>query len=736
MQQAIRQSLGPSYLLGCIVNLSDLGLNGFPTTSTGKVKKDELRSLAAAFLKEHKSTDTTTGLPMDEDKDAQVKDIRGTVIDIWSEILATPARELELEIPILQLIDSLTLARVRVLIRRRTGKDVPIDLLACEGGIEEQARIVTEYDRASTTTMTDQSSKERDQPPGLSDVFLALGSAERYNQIQRLTKRTLQSVGLDWNMVQEIFPLLESKIHYLAQPRPDHSSVRLALWMPGYSQEAVHSAFEEVIASWPILRSFTADADDIEPFYIQVKSSQKLMKLMFSEHTSTISNEVDLGRLCRTNIAMPSATVLPGPHFKVCFVPVDPSDTTGSPSPTSAAIVVLRHTVFDAISLEAILDDLRAVLSATSDSSAPASRVSHTPASGLSNYLYDMRLSASATTATQYWVDRYADLAPYASLVWPRQRCPGVYNGPDADTPEYPDRKHMHLDGPDGSMGSIEGAAVQRKIPSLQALQKRHRIAPAAVLKAAMAAFLASKASATAAATTTATAVAATAAAAGAVPGKDLDTSVLDSRSDKAPKLPPKALFRSILSGRTEYPFVPASLAQPQENPMEIEGAFHVRIADPISVNGSLSILEFVKGVAARQDDMNRFAHAPQDRVRAAVSEGVRKTLEKCVDGVLFNWLPPRPAEMADGASDGDGTKDPSRGVKIVTADRYYTTMFFFNAWQVAGQPDMLYSRTYYDDCQLSRAEVEGAVGQILDIVEWMCEESNWERTVGEVVAL
>ena len=114
--------------------LEDLGLKAFPSTATGKIREDLLRKTLFEF----------DALSKKHEKSAPdaVSGIAEAVLAIWSELLSTPVSELELHIPIDQLADSLTVTRVRGLLRKRLQRDIPESVLNCPGGIAEQITLM------------------------------------------------------------------------------------------------------------------------------------------------------------------------------------------------------------------------------------------------------------------------------------------------------------------------------------------------------------------------------------------------------------------------------------------------------------------------------------------------------------------------------------------------------------------------------------------------------------------
>ena len=667
LQSALRQAFGPSYCLGRLVLLEDLGLKAFPSTATGKVRKDLLRKT----LLEHDALSK-------ENKESAVEPLSGTaaaVLTIWSELLSTPVEQLEQHISIDQLADSLTLTRVRGLLHKRVGRDIPESVLKCPGGIAEQITLIerhqSAHDRSASAVTRAQG------PPKLAAILPARGSVEKLQVIQNAAEELGSSFNLGWADVEEVYPPSEPWLFSLKKLRTHHSNIRIGLWAQQTSMGRLQEAFRQLLRYWDSLRVLFANPGGVDPCFVQFRAAEEWFNQVFTTHPEEIADEEALRHLART-LAEP-VTQPPGALFKVLFVPVKspPSALDGAAkhgNQTSAAIMVMNHAIFDNFSIKNLYEDLHALMNN------PTFIPSRVPHSHFANMLYESRHSASAETSISYWVEHYKAISKLDITHWPLQRYPGWYVGNDDGAPEQPSRTHLD---PYSWIGGVEGAIGTHTFPShsLSRLRTTHSIHPVILIKAAFTLFLTLKTH-----TTT-------------------------------------TLFTSVQAGRT-WPFAPDWLQDCLPSAMDIAGPTYAYPINVLHAPRSSTTIEFLHAIAESQAESVKHMHAAPSLVRARLSPKDADALVTKNSPHKFNWLAPL----------GSAAVREAEPVRVACADRHFSLGLLWNFQQIDGEPDVVRCLVNYDDCQINRGEVLEALEAIWRVAEWMAEEGNWGRRLKEYV--
>lgn len=156
---------------------------------------------------------------------------------------------------------------------------------------------------------------------------------------------------------------------------------------------------------------------------------------------------------------------------------------------------------------------------------------------------------------------------------------------------------------------------------------------------------------------------------------------------------------------------------------MNINGPTVSRVLNKITIIPDESVLKFLQRLQDEQHFLTKFSAAPVQGLVGALNENGSKDgdmYEEVMRRQEFNWLPSSATNMKY-------TK--LKGVKIVHWD---DLGILWNCKLV--DQTILEVKAHWDDAQLSRAEMEDLLGQLLDVAGAFAKKENWERTVAEVI--
>lgn len=291
--------------------------------------------------------------------------------------------------------------------------------------------------------------------------------------------------------------------------------------------------------------------------------------------------------------------------------------------------------------------------------------------------LYDTAGSARAAASIRFWQQQYTGISKFADCTWPPQRAPGFFIGPDDGSSEHEARGNLHLDN-DRCLSGLDGIRTSVTLPGLTQLRHAHALHPVILIKSAYALFLASQIGKSAVA------------------------------------------FGTVQGGR-QWPFQPPSVEQTLPSPMSIAGPTFSFIVDIVKIDSSQTVLAFMKGLAAQQDLDVKHMHAPLPAVHGGLDAEDSRVLREVHRPSKFNWRPNLPSLEAE----------KKERLRVAVSDLFLNTATLFNFRQRDVEPETVYAQAQYDDCHVSKQEMERAVAEIFEIAEWLVKEENWERSLG-----
>jgi len=179
-------------------------------------------------------------------------------LSLWAKILAVEEKSLPLDIPISKISDSLTLARVRGLIRRTLGKNVDMVTLNHAGGIRSLAKVAEALPAVGEAGHI--ASSTTPGPPSPAEMVHTQGSQTIADRTQEVAAKSLDKYGLSWkNDVEAVFPIPDFARTFVGSV----SNLRVSMVLRNTSLAEVATVVEHSLKMWDVYRSVPIVVDNL-----------------------------------------------------------------------------------------------------------------------------------------------------------------------------------------------------------------------------------------------------------------------------------------------------------------------------------------------------------------------------------------------------------------------------------------------------------------------------------------
>lgn len=192
VQSEIVQHMGALYVPEDVISITDLGMDDYPRTTSGKVQKTKIRSLVNEYLSK----------PATKDFD-NVHEIK----TIWARAVGLDPSHLRLDTPIGEFADSITIMRVREKIRRQTGKALSLAAMAEAGTIQKQIELLQSLETSSKQAeQTRVDRPQRQGGPEVENMVHLTENPDLFEPTKELVVKAISRYGLGWEDVDDIMP--------------------------------------------------------------------------------------------------------------------------------------------------------------------------------------------------------------------------------------------------------------------------------------------------------------------------------------------------------------------------------------------------------------------------------------------------------------------------------------------------------------------------------------------------
>ncbi|MCJ1460939.1 hypothetical protein MMC28_011321 [Mycoblastus sanguinarius] len=469
LQEYVIRNLGATFALERVMDLREFGIDDFPRTPAGKVRKVDIRRLVQELLGRASNTAISSTNP---------ESTEAALTRIWARFLGMPGDRILPTISLEGIVDSVTVMRFRHQVRKELGKFISLEELNENTNIKAQAQVLdrkTEKLLAEVSRIT-----SRQSAPGVGDVVHACGDSVEFTYIRELVERELHGLGLSWDVdVEEILPIWDFGQVFLDPSGLRSGRFRVAFTYSNVTRNQLRTALERTLSNHSILRTLAVRHGSLHHLHIVIRPSSRWFKVAITNARSV----EDLEGLRTLNLS-------PTEHEDPTSPPVPPAlfhiTTSFVESQGSAAFIVYgNHSVFDATSLSMFLEDLGNVLI--------NERVKLSPRASynlFANAYYSHRASVQSQTSLKNHVTRLKGIGKLRDALWPARYSSQALEG-EVTSLEHDEGSLQKscdrtlLEG--GTSQGVKGFTRRAKLAAMGKLQSEHKVSHAVVIKTAVA---------------------------------------------------------------------------------------------------------------------------------------------------------------------------------------------------------------------------------------------------------
>ncbi|KAK9797878.1 putative Acyl- synthetase family member 2 mitochondrial [Seiridium cardinale] len=576
MRKAVLNQLGAIFVPERTYTLGQLGLEDFPKTTSGKIQKSQLAARVRALVDEAVVTGPST-----------LNDPTGNQLLVaYHRSSGVPIDNLDVNTPVRQFADSITLMRVREYLRKAIGRTISMQDMVDNPTISAQMKLLQR--QIPVPTGRRQINQSPLQRPDREELAILFGGQQAAEGMIRTISQVVEAKRLNWSQVSSVIPvhdylqvLLDSKIidtwNFTIAVSTKESNAEVSSVSPMHLSEVpadqmaaqkLRTALRKALANNPILTSFVVRDLDGNAYYITLNSDDVLWDLCISDH-GVVETTAEIDQMTMDFVA-PDMSKVPGPLIFCLLVHVKETNSM-------TVLFHIHHIVQDASSFRLFLEDLNEAL--TYPDRSLDQHMSFKMWSD--SYLY-LRQSPAATNSVRFHVDRLSDLHTHRAAIYPPARLPRQAN---TSTP----------DGLDYGFDAPELIQLREEYPDISA---------AIILKTAMAL-------------------------------------VNVHRTGHS-----HAAFCNFEAGRRQFPFVPRALQESAPEAFEvsdINGPVMQAVCNLIEVRRHETVIDMLHRMGQDQDDLTKHAHAPLRRIIEELNIGGNGAGDAIVDvhrAQFTTWVP------------------------------------------------------------------------------------------------
>ena len=672
MQRHVELELGQAKMPTAFLTLEDLGLQAFPSTTSGKIRKQDLRQMVLAHLTaQHQQQDVDIPQSLTvTNSNTQSKE--SALLQILSTLIGQREHFIPRDKPIYYLTDSINVLRFQAAIKQRLNTSVTtLEILRAEN-IKNLAELVTS--RLGSQPSVAYASK-REGPPQTNNMVHVQGQENLLWRTRRGIEPILSKLNSTWSEVEDIFPMPDISVQTFETTRPLDFSIRASLLARSASCDQLRHAIEATLEQWEMFRSIAVTFDN-RKLFVTLRANGHWSKTAITE-THDIETPQDIQSLGRSHGE--SINVHPctgGPLARFFLANVRSTGTAG-------LLVIAHHSIFDTLSLQAFFSDLESHLANN-----PPAWV-RTPYKLFADIYFQHSTSIPAQISVSFHANRLHGISSSQKEVWPPQRCVGWHIGDDqgyqistAANPPTITQERTQIDKDAGSTG-LMGFRTPMRLEDLSRLRTTHQISTPVLFKAACA--------------------------------------MMNAHLSGTPE----ALFANTQAGRY-WPFLDETVAQYLPEPITIAGSTLALVMNRIGVHGYETTGDFLKRLEEEQKALTAHAHAPTASIAAQLN-AADAAVFKAGGRQVLDWN-----LSSTKLSEGGESVEDKREMQLWRIEGFTETMVEWHCGMV--EPDVVDLTVRWDGTQFGRAEVEGWVALFVKAMGWVAAVENWERRIDDFV--
>ncbi|EME42367.1 acetyl CoA synthetase-like protein [Dothistroma septosporum NZE10] len=458
LKQDVTRDLGPAFAPKLILHLNDdLGLDAFPSTASGKIRKVELAKVVKGYLK----AQAEAGL----DKSGATID---SLLGIWKMI--SGADGLLPTTAIDAFADSLMMMQLSGIVKKELNRDITVeDFKLCES-IQDQANLIESRPLKSAVAIK----PRREGPPTLLDMPHAREDVEVYERTQHAVSDMLAPLGMKWDDVEDVVPLPDWDAIFCHRIRPSSWNLRFSYHAP-VDVTSLEKVIRASLEFHPTMRSMALEQDG-ETLLVTLRSTDEWCKSFITTGWE-VQTKDDLNNLVLNDPVLDNASA-PGPLVKFHVAKILEDNTSG-------LVLVASHSVNDMSMTNVWLEDVVNLLTGE------AIPVHHAQFKDYATAFFDHRDGLEADNGIEYWAKKHqgVSLLPETTF-WPPQRAPEWFKGIDADWSRWTGakaRKGERAVARSEKVKAQTGIRGAVKVDDLQRLKAEHNVPVFMLVKAAIA---------------------------------------------------------------------------------------------------------------------------------------------------------------------------------------------------------------------------------------------------------
>ncbi|KAI4093479.1 MAG: hypothetical protein LQ344_002892 [Seirophora lacunosa] len=670
----VMESLGPTCLPTAYITLTELGMVSFPLTTSGKVRKSELREAALEYLagrtiQDRSGSVTGTGAHPVSSAETLLKKIVAELIGVSGESMSPDQR-------MSTMLDSISTLRLQAKIEQATGHKVSIEVLLGEATINTLAGYADDRTPVADTPLAP--AKRQRGPPTVTDMVHTHEDKGRETRTRAQAELLLAKHGMSWEDVEDVFPIPGLAGQYCFDAmRPLSFSVR-ATWLiwPTNNAAVLRAALETTLEKWSMFRSLAMRIDDTALFVIPRACGAVSQMSIFE--LPDVEDPEQMRRLWFPNVDDNNVHVSGGRTLaRFGITRVRSTGCTG-------LMMLAHHILFDAISLRCFIQDLTANISGDHPVREP-----WTDYKLFADTFYQNRTSIPAQTSVAFHVNRLRGIGSLREVIWPPQRCIGAFIGDDTGyriPPALRDPLLLDRSQIDDDAGYTGLTGIRKTVDlgdDLVKLRAEHGITTPVLFK--------------------------------------LVCAILNSRLSGSPDV----FFAQSQSGR-QWPFVDESIARYLPNPITIAGSTLALIMNRIHVDADASVGTLLTHLEEEQRLLSKHAHASLPAISAQLNNAADVAALIAGRKQVLNWNP----AMAERTASEKRESSASSAVQLLKTQGFSDGMLHWHCGLVGSHAVL---KATWDGAQFAKATVDPWTDMFLSALKWVAATANWDRKLGEL---
>lgn len=589
--------LGRRYALDAVYSLNELGLQSFPMTSIGKIKKEALRQTVSKIRKMTQQPRAPEIKNEQNGFQPRTVSLADRLLDIWQKLVGTRPSKSD---SVMYFADSITLLRYCENVLRSCGGRLYLQDFVENDTVEKQAQLLevrekqqAHFDAASKGVLGGRIlSKHVHMPVQKSWSWRTNGDPPEDNQQYSLMNKdrvwnaaelAVLRLGFNATEIEDILTIRESLHQTVVGQRPQSFQNRVAFRIRELGKVQILRGLEKALTSRPLMRTIIVQCGSKTPYHVVLAPSRNLFLRLIHEFET--EDEEAAMQMVRDDS--------PARHITPFMFQ---ADLTKIGDGTEYCLAMnFSHSIIDAISLSHWHRELDRLIVNPEIEIPPL-----TPYKFFSDLFNRYECSTPAQESVKFHVKRLRGISRFQRALWPPQRAPGWMVSNDEGSQHMNERRRIRNNVWHGQWESRAQEFQYPRccralwLPALPHLKEKHGVHPSLLTQYALFIF-----------------------------------NVLQTGSSHA-------ILTVWESGRS-WPFVPSWMESLLPPAMSIDGPTTEWILNMVEVMNDETIEEFFKRMSLEQAENRRHQHAPWGQV----VQGLRDEGQVAVDASYrqaFAW--------------------------------------------------------------------------------------------------